>query len=314
MKAIIVSLLLFTSFATVAQKKELYFDFRWKPCEPSVARYYAVVEKKDSLWHRLDYFINEKTVQMEGSFRDADCTVEEGPFTYYHSNGVIESAGMYKNGKRHGPWFRYYDNKMISDSVTYDNGNVVGTRLQWHRNGYLLDSSSWSPDGNGTQVSWFDNGNPSAAGRYVAGEKRHGKWQFFHRNGNISAMEVYNSGQLASRAYYDEGGRQISDTTNKDREADFPGGMKAWQKYLQKNLYFPPKWQFKNDGQAIVLVDWAIDEEGNVTDVRVTGSLHPEFDKIAVDVIRKSPKWIPAVDHNRKIKAFCRQPVTFVQQ
>ena len=202
----------------------------------------------------------------------------------------------------------------MSDSATYGKGIVVGTRMSWHSNGYPSDSTAWESDGSAVKVSWFDNGNPSAAGRYAAGEKMHGTWKFFHSNGALSSEEVYNNGTVVSKQYYTDAGKLLADTTNVDMEADFPGGNKAWQKYLRKNLHFPTQWQFQNAGQAIVLVDWTVDEEGNIRDVRVTGSFHPDFDKIAVDAIQKSPRWNPAIDHNRKIKAFRRQPVTFAQQ
>lgn len=64
---------------------------------------------------------------------------------------------------------------------------------------------------------------------------------------------------------------------------------------------------------AIVVVDAAIDEEGNVTDILLTAPLHPDFDKIALTVMRKAPKWIPAINHNRKVKFYFRQPVVFQQ-
>jgi outer membrane biosynthesis protein TonB len=57
-----------------------------------------------------------------------------------------------------------------------------------------------------------------------------------------------------------------------------------------------------------------VDEEGTIQDAEVTGSLHPDFDKVALEAIKNSPKWIPAIDHNRKIKAYRRQPVTFAQR
>jgi outer membrane biosynthesis protein TonB len=112
--------------------------------------------------------------------------------------------------------------------------------------------------------------------------------------------------------YYDEQGG-VTDTVNKDRPASFPGGLKAWQKYLEKKLYFPPQYKFVNRDKAIVVVDAVIDEEGNVTDVAVSTPFHPAFDKIAVEVVRKSPQWQPAIIHNRKLRHKIRQGVYFSQ-
>jgi hypothetical protein len=38
------------------------------------------------------------------------------------------------------------------------------------------------------------------------------------------------------------------------------------------------------------------------------------MDKIALDVIRKSPLWKPEMDHNRRAKAYLQQPITFLQE
>jgi hypothetical protein len=101
---------------------------------------------------------------------------------------------------------------------------------------------------------------------------------------------LYKDGVLMNKQYFDEQGN-ATDTANKDRPASFPGGQKAWVNYLGKKLYFPTQYKLVNADKAIVVVDAVIDEEGNVTDVTVSTPFHPAFDKIAVEVVRKSPKW-----------------------
>ena len=56
-----------------------------------------------------------------------------------------------------------------------------------------------------------------------------------------------------------------------------------------------------------------IDEAGNITDVYVDVPVSPKFDEQAIKVIKKSPAWIPAVDHNRNVKYHTRQSITFGQ-
>jgi outer membrane biosynthesis protein TonB len=162
-------------------------------------------------------------------------------------------------------------------------------------------------------VHWFDNGNPAAAGNYAAERKGHGKWQYFHKNGQLSSIEVFDKGSLRSKQYFTEDGSPIADTTSRDRAATFPGGQKAWMKYLQRSLYFPSQWKISGADEVVVVVDWAIDEDGKVVDAWVSAPFHPEFDKIALEVIRKSPQWQPCISHNRRIKDYRRQPVTFSQ-
>jgi hypothetical protein len=46
-------------------------------------------------------------IRMTGTYADADLKVAEGEFTFYYSNGNIESKGMYANGMKTGTWLRY---------------------------------------------------------------------------------------------------------------------------------------------------------------------------------------------------------------
>src|SRR5947199_7863837 len=100
------------------------------------------------------------------------------------------------------------------------------------------------PNGNGVYVSWFDNGSPSSAGRYVEFNKQQGKWRYFHKNGKLSSLEIYDHGVLKDKNYFDEDGNPITDTTSSDRNVQFAGGEKAWHKYLSQNLYFPSGYEF----------------------------------------------------------------------
>lgn len=58
-----------------AQKIEKYFDFQWKETSSENAMFYGVWEKVDSLWHRKDYYMHQKSLQMEGFFKDEACKV-----------------------------------------------------------------------------------------------------------------------------------------------------------------------------------------------------------------------------------------------
>lgn len=317
MKSILSITLLFVSAGILsAQKIEKYYNYDWQEVDDaSRARFYSLVEKNDSIWSRKDYYLREGTLQMQGYYRDADCKIEDGAFTWYHSNGYLKMRGNYVNGKKRGIWLSYHENGMMSDSIFYDeHGWITGTSLGWHENGIMADSTVLNPDGSGVSVFWWENGNPSAAGRYSAGKKKNGKWQYFHSNGQIASIESYDNDQLVDKSYYDENGVKQSDTANHDRQASFPGGLAAWQKYLKKNLYFPSRYKLVNGDEAVVMVRFAVTEDGSISDVTVTIPLHPDFDKLALEVIKRSPKWLPAVSHNRKIKEYHQQPVTFAQE
>ena len=296
-----------------AQHYERYYNYKWQPCEPIQARFYTELNKKDSLWERKDYFIHEQSLQMSGSYTDTTCKIAEGHFEYYYSNRRLQSVGSYKNGKKDGLWLDYYPNQMMQDSIVYVDGNRSGTTLWWHPNGYMRDSAVWNSDGSGVEISWFDNGNPSSAGRYSAGNNQHGKWQYFHKNGKPSAIELYDKGSLVDKKYFDEDGNPLSDTTSRDRPAEFVGGNAAWLKYLTKHVYFPTQYKFDNADKAVVVVEATVDEDGNITDVELNTPLYPAFDEIALKAVRTSPKWQPAIEHNRRVKYRFLQAIVFEQ-
>ena len=175
----------------------------------------------------------------------------------------------------------------------------------------MADSSVFNLDGSGVSVSWFDNGQPSSAGRFSAGRSMNGKWQFFHKNGKVSSVEIYEKGKLLSNQYFDEEGNPMPEAVIIDKQASFTGGLEGWKKFIAKQLYFPSPYKIVNADKAIVVVEGVVDEDGKMTDVEVFNPFDPAFDKIAVNALRRSPKWTPAVNHNRKVKYKIRQVVTF---
>lgn len=130
-------------------------------------------------------------------------------------------------------------------------------------------------------------------------------------NGLVSSLETYEKGKMISAHYFDETGREQTDTSLVNRKANFNGGDAAWKKYLEKKLYWPTNLQFSTAAAVTIGIDFVIDENGKPQDIEVSVPFHPEFDKIAVSIIKNSPAWMPAIEHNRKVKTYVRQPVTF---
>lgn len=314
MKSTLTLLLSCITWVGYAQKFERYYDYNWKPSESNSARFFAIVQKKDSVWERNDYFLHERSLQMHGFYKDDSCTIAHGKFEFYHPNKTMQSTGINSKGKKEGLWLRFHPNGMLADSSVYFNGKKAGTTMGWYANGYPKDSAVWAADGSSVYVSWFDNGLLSAAGRYTTGAKMNGTWNFFHNNGKISAKEQYSNGELLNKQYFDEQGNAMADTANRSAGAAFKGGSAGWQKYMYKQIHFPDRYRLVNADKAVVVVDIEINEDGTMGEVNVSTPLHPDFDKIAYSAIRRSPQWQPAISHNRRVKDFLRQVVAFSQE
>lgn len=94
-------------------------------------------------------------------------------------------------------------------------------------------------------------------------------------------------------------------------ESEYPGGMKAWIRYLDKTL---PQYYsgdvVEKEIQGRVVVQFVVDKEGNVSEVH--GIEGPkELWAIAQKVIMKSGKWTPAIQNGRQVKSYKRQPLVF---
>lgn len=110
------------------------------------------------------------------------------------------------------------------------------------------------------------------------------------------------------------------DETNYDQtftkvevEAEFPGGAGAWSKYLTRNLNAQaPSDAGAPAGQYTVVVQFIVDKEGNISDVKALTNHGYGMEEEAVRAIKKGPKWTPAIQNGRQVKAYRKQPITFV--
>jgi protein TonB len=94
-------------------------------------------------------------------------------------------------------------------------------------------------------------------------------------------------------------------------ESHYPGGDAAWLRYLNKNLRFPQE-AIDQELSGSVVVRFIVDKDGTISDVEaIGGSDNGGIRDEVVRVIKKSGKWVPAVQNGRYVKSYKQQPVTF---
>jgi len=91
--------------------------------------------------------------------------------------------------------------------------------------------------------------------------------------------------------------------------SEYPGGTAAWQRFLNRNLRFSQE-AIDNEIQGAVVVQFIVDQEGNVSDVQAISG-PDELRAEAVRVIKKSGQWTPAIQNGHKVKSYKRQPIIF---
>ncbi|MBO9203340.1 MULTISPECIES: TonB family protein [Niastella] len=91
-------------------------------------------------------------------------------------------------------------------------------------------------------------------------------------------------------------------------EPEFRGGNAAWLKFLQQNLKYP-RAAWKANIQGVVVVQFVVNADGKISDIEALSGPE-ELRQAAIDVIKKSPQWIP-VKNVKSTKGIKKQPIIF---
>jgi hypothetical protein len=148
---------------------------------------------------------------------------------------------------------------------------------------------------------------------------------YFHETGELKEIyHYYPSGQLwAHYAYdkrskrtisegFDQQGKAIKDFTYL-KEAEFPGGEGEWKLFLSQNLKSTVPVKNKAPvGTYQVIVQFVINENGRIVDVKPLTNFGYGMEEEAARVIRKGPRWMPLILLGEARSAYRRQPITFL--
>jgi cell wall assembly regulator SMI1 len=95
-------------------------------------------------------------------------------------------------------------------------------------------------------------------------------------------------------------------------EASFPGGSKGWIKFLTTTLN--PSIPVDNGapiGQYTSVVQFIVDKDGTISNIKPLTNNGYGMETEVVRVITKGPKWEPAIQNGRAVRAYRKQPVIF---
>lgn len=94
---------------------------------------------------------------------------------------------------------------------------------------------------------------------------------------------------------------------------DFPGGTAKLAEYLQKNIKYPQ--MARESGiQGRVFVNFVVEPDGHVSNVKVLRSLGGGCDEEAMRVVKAMPKWKPGKQRGKPVRVSYILPVNFKLQ
>ena len=180
----------------------------------------------------------------------------------------------------------------------------------------------------GDHRAFYDKEIPSilfTTGRYPEHDTGRDSWEIVDYEGMERELEyVYNYVQRLCN-----GQRPLFRNDDISREGQRPMGTVAFSDVDVKPMFlnsedprvFLEKWVYQylkypeyavNNGiQGRVLVDFVVDEKGEVRDVQVSRGIHASLDDEAVRVVAASPKWRPGRHRGKKVKVAMTVAVDF---
>ncbi len=88
------------------------------------------------------------------------------------------------------------------------------------------------------------------------------------------------------------------------------GDANNFSKWVNERLVYPEEAK-KNKVQGKVMLQFTVEEDGRVTNVRVLNGVHPTLDAEAVRVVSGSPNWTPGKQRDKAVRVTYTFPVIF---
>lgn len=259
---------------------------------------------------KLDCFSKFSGVMLvSATFRDSTLAVLHGSFRTYYADMKLASEGIYSDNEMDGVWKSWNKTGLIRDSVIYRKG----VRIAYGEYQYYYRKTPF--------------GNPSADTLRQTG---YALWYTFTDSLNNTFTEkqftvsgntehlVFEAGFKGERGVltdYDNSGKVTkadSVFTRKFKEAEFPGGEAGWRSFLQQNLRGDaPVEKNAGPGTYTVIVRFVVNDDGSLGDIEAENDPGFGMAEEAMRVLKKSPKWKPAVQYGRYRRVIRRQPITF---
>ncbi|WP_166925374.1 energy transducer TonB [Flavobacterium poyangense] len=99
----------------------------------------------------------------------------------------------------------------------------------------------------------------------------------------------------------------VYNTAGIDIKPEFPGGIEAFNKYVEQNFKIP------NTNTALkgkIYATFIIEKDGSLSDIKILRDIGYETGKEAIRVLKGAPKWIPGKANNKLVRVLYSLPVS----
>ncbi len=162
-------------------------------------------------------------------------------------------------------------------------------------------------DGNMDSCGYYDHGLRDRDWTFPAATPNDRKFnnRFYDKGRLLTDKEL--KAKMATESIEDP---NYPDFSRQSPESYFPGGEAGWLQFINTNIHYPNR-ALKRYIRGTVELLFVVSPTGQVQDIRLARSVELSLDNEAIRIAERSPAWTPAIQIDRKVRSFKRQPIVF---
>jgi len=94
------------------------------------------------------------------------------------------------------------------------------------------------------------------------------------------------------------------------KNAEFRVPFQSFSQYINKNLIYPIP-AIKNNIEGKVTIEFTVGTDGSILNPKIINGLGHGCDEAAIDVVLKSPKWIPEILNSKPVNSIHQTDIIF---
>lgn len=327
----------------------LYYDESWTLTSREAAVYFrvSVIDTANRVFvGPVKDFTKDGKPIMSGSYSAGK---KHGVFQTYFPSGKVASEGEYAEGVRSGKWTYYHPNQSVRCQAIFDKGEPrVLSLLDSSGNSLVRDGTgSWTDSyvepytgvnmaiagkiNNGLLEGKWTRATPDgtvwyeaqfAKGEFIEGsiladgmkiETLHPLQDLLPEDAKHVLTERFQGLDKMATAYpylKEPPFRYEPISTLAEYGARPKRGMAGFYEEVSRMIKYPPDARRKGI-EGRVFVEFVVDKDGALTEVKVIRGVGGGCDEEAVRVVRATGKWIPAVQKRSRVKQIYTLPIIF---
>ena len=315
MKKLFTFTVILIGFTLVAQAQEttvFYQSINILATSKDNAKFYVVYKPSaDGLIAYKKYSIDNLILE-KGTVDNVTSLAKEGEITTYYINGKPKDVTYYESGLPSGEKIHYFNSgdinyKIYQTSAGYGKSDAVSSSTNYFycaspKGKVLLQ------DGNG-EFEEYGNDEDLIQKGVVKNSLPDGLWKGYENN-RISFLEEYQNGILIKGESFDSNGNGRI-YLSKDSRPKPKGGMDKFYNYISNAMQEMAIAQGEEDLDGKLMLKFVVGSTGDIKDVKlVKSSTNNQFNTIAIEVLKKSPKWLPATEHGLPVETAFFMPLS----